>query len=266
MAFGRGKKDSKDRPAADVDGAPLDDDPDRTASGDSATTHDAGATDASTPPLGNRRPLDDEEAGGDATMPRLDLGCLRVPVLHGTEVRVEMNEAQQPIAATIVHGTNSLQVLAFAAPRHSGIWDEVRAEIAESVRTDGGQVDEIEADFGPELHARVRGEVQPGQVTEQQLRFVGFDGPRWFLRGVFSGPAATDPAQAQVLETVLTSIVVVRGTDPMAPRDPLQLRLPREATAAPDPAEGSEGGGDKPGQSRAVFELPKRGREITETS
>jgi len=264
MAFGRGKKDSKNGTAAEVDtdSEALDNESDRTASGDPAGA-DSGANDAAAPPAGDRRPLDDEEAGGDATMPRLDLGCLRVPVLPGTEVRVEMNEAQQPIAATVVHGTSALQVLAFAAPRHSGIWDEVRTEIAESVRTDGGKVDEVETDFGTELHARVRGEVTPGQVTEQELRFVGFDGPRWFLRGVFSGPAATHSSQAQVLETVLTSTVVVRGTDPMAPRDPLQLRLPREAGAAHEAAEAEAGEGDKPAP---VFELPKRGREITETS
>ena len=258
MAFGRGKKGSKNGADLETDGAMLEDEA-GTASGDSAGTDDGDVVGAA--PAGGRRPLDDEEAGGDATMPRLDLGCLRLPVLPGTEVRVEMNEAQQPIAATIVHGTNSLQVLAFAAPRNGGIWDEVRTEIAESVRTDGGHADETETDFGTELHTRVRAEVTPGQVTEQQLRFVGFDGPRWFLRGVFSGPAATHPAQAQVLETVLTSIVVVRGTDPMAPRDPLQLRLPREATAAREAAE--DGGGDKPAP---VLELPKRGREITETS
>ena len=254
MAFGRGKKD-KNGSAADVDDTPVDE-ADWTASGDSA---DDGAT-ADVAPVRDRRPLDDEEAGGDGSMPRLDLGCLRVPVLPGTEVRVEMNEAQQPIAATIVHGTNSLQVLAFAAPRNGGIWDEVRTEIAESVRADGGQADETETEFGTELHTRVRAEVTPGQVTEQQLRFVGFDGPRWFLRGVFSGPAATHPAQAEVLETVLTSVVVVRGTDPMAPRDPLQLRLPREAGAAREAAEGEDEAGDKP-----VLELPPRGREITET-
>jgi len=254
MAFGRGKKD-KNAPAADVDNT-AEDEAERTASGDSA---DDGAT-ADVTPVRDRRPLDDEEAGGDGSMPRLDLGCLRVPVLPGTEVRVEMNEAQQPIAATIVHGTNSLQVLAFAAPRNGGIWDEVRTEIAESVRADGGQADETETEFGTELHTRVRAEVTPGQVTEQQLRFVGFDGPRWFLRGVFSGPAATHPAQAEVLETVLTSVVVVRGTDPMAPRDPLQLRLPRDATAGREAAEGEDEAGGKP-----VLELPPRGREITET-
>ncbi len=161
---------------------------------------------------------------------------MRVPVLPGIEVRVELNEAQVPIAATIVHGASSLQVLAFAAPRNSGIWADVRSEIAESVRAEGGHVDEVDAGFGPELRTRVRGEAQHGKATEQVLRFVGFDGPRWFVRGVFSGPAATHPAQATVLETVLTSIVVVRGTDPMAPRDPLPLRLPKEALAAADPA------------------------------
>ena len=205
----------------------------------------------------DRRPLDETEAGGDDVLPRLDLGGVRVPVLPGTEVRVEMNEAQQPIAATIMHDASSLQILAFAAPRHSGIWDEVRAEIAESVRTGGGHVDEVDAGFGPELKARVRSEAEPGKVTEQALRFVGFDGPRWFVRGVFSGPAATDPKKATVLETVLTSVVVVRGTDPMAPRDPLPMRLPREVTANMEAAVEDAG--------PPKLELPERGPEITET-
>ena len=178
MALRRGKKGSKTGPAAEVDtdSAASDDESDRTASGDAVGADSGGATDATraVPPAGDRRPLDDEEAGGDATMPRLDLGCLRVPVLPGTEVRVEMNEAQQPIAATVVHGTSSLQVLAFAAPRHSGIWDEVRTEIAESVRTDGGKVDEVKTDFGIELHARVRGEVDTGtgDRTAAALRWL----------------------------------------------------------------------------------------------
>jgi Protein of unknown function (DUF3710) len=181
-------------------------------------------------------------------------------VLPQTEVRVELNEAQQPIAATVLNAGSSVQILAFAAPRHSGIWDEVRAEIADSVRADGGQVDEVVAVFGTELRARVRSEAQPGNVVEQSLRFVGFDGPRWFVRGVFSGPAATNPEQARVLESVLTSVVVVRGTDPMAPRDPLPLRLPRDATDTPDP----EGVDDAAAEPPMSFELPVRGPEITE--
>jgi hypothetical protein len=250
MAFGRSKKDRSGKDPA-VAGDELTDD-----GADDVSSDDVVSATAS-----DRRPLDETEAGGDDVLPRLDLGGVRVPVLPGTEVRVEMNEAQQPIAATILHDASSLQILAFAAPRNGGIWDEVRAEIAESVRTGGGHVDEVDAGFGPELKARVRNEAEPGKVTEQALRFVGFDGPRWFVRGVFSGPAATDPKKATVLETVLTSVVVVRGTDPMAPRDPLPMRLPREVTANVEAA--AEAAAEE--AARPKLELPERGPEITET-
>lgn len=262
MALRRAKRDktaTKDD-ATKVAGAGTDE----TAAGTDGVDRDDATTDDGTGAIARsgtveRRPLDEDEAGDDEALPRLDLGGLRVPVLPETELRVELNELQQPIAATVLHAGSTVQILAFAAPRNGGIWDEVRAEIAESVRADGGQVDEVETTFGLELRARVRAEPQPGQVTEQLLRFVGFDGPRWFVRGVFSGPAATNPAQAVVLESVLTSVVVVRGTDPMAPRDPLPLRLPRDATGGSDPAAAEEVA------ARPTFELPVRGPEITET-
>jgi hypothetical protein len=52
----------------------------------------------------------------------------------------------------------------------------------------------------------------------------------------------------------------------MAPRDPLQLRLPREATAAREAAEAAQGDSNSGAKQPPVFELPERGREITETS
>lgn len=256
MAFGRGKKGAADAAAS-------------AGAEDIVDVDDTDSADGSTSVPIARAPLDETEAGSDDVLPRIDLGGLRVPVLPGTEVRVELNEAQFPIAATIVHGPSTLQVLAFAAPRNSGIWAEVRAEIAESVRADGGHVEEVDAGFGPELRTRLKSEAQPGKTTEQVLRFVGFDGPRWFVRGVFSGPAATHPAQASVLETVLTSIVVVRGNDPMAPRDPLPLRLPKEALAVADPAAAAAAtaaDGSAAEAAGPVFELRDRSREITETS
>ena len=75
-------------------------------------------------------------------------------------------------------------------------------------------------------------------------RRSGVDGPRWFLRGLFSGPAAAGPGQsntaaagqsntdADVLENVFRDIVVVRGEHPVPPRDLLELRLPPEAAQA----------------------------------
>lgn len=203
-----------------------------------------------------RRPLDESEAGEGEAMQRLDLGSLRVPVLSDMEVRVELNERQQPVAASLLHAGSSVQVLAFAAPRGSGIWDEVRDEIADSVRKDGGEADEVDGVFGKELRIKLRAEVKPGQMAEQRLRFVGFDGPRWFVRGVFSGPAATNPQQAKALETVLTHVVVVRGADPMAPRDALPLRLPTDMPGLPQSGDAAQP------PSLDPFE---RGPEITET-
>jgi hypothetical protein len=61
-------------------------------------------------------------------------------------------------------------------------------------------------------------------------RFVGVDGPRWFLRGVIAGEGATDPDAAAKIEDLFRSIVVVRGTAPMPPRDLIPLKMPASAT------------------------------------
>lgn len=167
---------------------------------------------------------------------RLDLGALLVPVYEDMEVRVEVSPDSEVVTATLVDAGGGLQVNAFAAPRREGIWSEVQAEITASVREAGGTSEEATGPFGPELHARVPTEVA-GQSL-QPARFVGVDGPRWFLRGVITGPAATDPEQAARLEQAFRELVVVRGGEAMAPRDPLPLRLPQEAmeaAAVPEP-------------------------------
>lgn len=252
---GRRRKRGDDAPSPDeaysgepdaIEGA------DDTADG---TTDDAGATNLAVEPAA-RRPLDDSEAGDDATLRRLDLGSVRIPVLPDMEVRVELNEQRQPVAASVLHGESAVQILAFAAPRGSGIWDEVRAEIADGVRADGGEVHEVEGSCGPELRVRVPNpNTAEGQPAEHVLRFVGFDGPRWFLRGVFSGRAATEPPQAASLETLLMQVVVSRGQDPMAPRDPLPLQLPADVAGMPASSDQPE---------KPTLDPFHRGPEITE--
>jgi hypothetical protein len=88
------------------------------------------------------------------------------------------------------------------------------------------------------------------------VRFVGVDGPRWFLRGLFSGAAARETAAAAPLEAVLRACVVVRGNDPMAPGDPLPLHVPTEIP------EGMQQNDDDGGRRR--LPPPERGPEITE--
>lgn len=219
-----------------------------------------GAAPASTPgrPSG---PWDAADVDDD--IQRLDLGALLVPVPEGTEVRVDVQD-DQVVAATLVDGRSAIQIHAFAAPRSEGIWDDVRREIAESLNGSGGSAEEVDGPFGRELRARIPVPPeahQPGALGQAQpARFVGVDGPRWFLRGLVTGAAATDPQQARVLEQAFRDVVVVRGSEAMAPRDLLTLRLPKEAMQEMGMAPGEPGEPAKP-----TLDMLERGPEITET-
>lgn len=196
-------------------------------------------------------PWDEAEAPDDGVN-RLDLGSLRVPVREGIEVRVDIDQQnQQAVAVTLASATSVMQVTAFAAPRSAGIWADVRAEIAASLQTSGGSAEEVEGPYGVELAARVPTD-QKGQLVP--ARFVGVDGPRWFLRGMVQGRAAVDRAADPGLLEAFGQVVVVRGGDAMVVRDGLPITLPKEALEqAAAEAE------------RQGLTLPQRGPEITET-
>jgi hypothetical protein len=170
----------------------------------------------------------DERDAPDDDIARVDLGALRVPVGPGIDVRLEMNEAEQIIAVTLAAPDGHMQLGVFAAPRNEGIWDEVRAEIATSMRSDRGVPKEVpDAGFGTELVGKLAGE-GGGQVP---VRFIGVDGPRWFLRAMLVGAAATDKAKAARFEKALRQVIVVRGTEPLPVREAVPLQLPKELTA-----------------------------------
>ncbi|MFF4732909.1 DUF3710 domain-containing protein [Streptomyces mirabilis] len=163
---------------------------------------------------------------------RIDLGGLFVPGVEGMELRLEV-AGEDIVAATVVlRGSSAIQLQAFAAPKSEGIWDEVRSEIATGIRAQGGIVDEIEGQLGWELRAQVPVQLPDGREGVQVVRFVGADGPCWFLRGVISGQAAVQPAAAAPLEAVFRDTVVVRGQTAMAPRTPLTLTMPPYAAQA----------------------------------
>lgn len=123
-----------------------------------------------------------------------------------------------------------MQLGAYAAPRTEPIWDEVRAEIRESLR-DAVAVEEIAGPYGTELRARVRA----GDAV-RDVRFVGVNGPRWLVRAVYQGPAAVDPARAGLLAQCLAGVVVDRGREARPVREPLPLRLsPEVASRMPRP-------------------------------
>lgn len=237
------------------------------------TSEDAADT---PPPIGRPEGPWDVDDAPDDEIQRIDLGAMRVPVPADTEVRVDVGPDGQVIAATLVQGDSALQVNVFAAPRTIGIWAEVREEIATALREGGGKAEEAEGTYGPELEATV-----PSGDTFAPARFLGVDGPRWFVRALVTGPAATDRAAGAELEAALRNLIVVRGGTAMAVRDPLPLALPKEVAEQAAAAQAGEastsegesdadtdtdtdtrsGGGEPPGG----LSMPERGPEITET-
>ncbi|ANP49986.1 hypothetical protein J2Z21_001341 [Streptomyces griseochromogenes] len=189
---------------------------------------------------------------------RVDLGGLFVPGVDGMELRVEV-AGDAIVAATVVLRDSAIQLQAFAAPKREGIWGEVREEIAGGITQQGGIVDEVEGPLGWELRAQVPVQLPDGTGGFQVVRFVGVDGPRWFLRGVISGQGAVQPQAAGLLEQIFRDTVVVRGEGPMAPRDPVVLKLPNDAQMVPEGVQQEEGSRFSGGMGQL-----QRGPEITE--
>lgn len=184
---------------------------------------------------------------------RVDLGSIWLPPREGMELRMEVDRNTKVVtAAAVAIGASRLQVQAFAAPKTEGVWDEIRAELAESVTKQGGTVDDVPGPFGRELLARLPVRTPEGRTGHRPVRFLGVDGPRWFLRAVIGGKAAVDVKAAEELEALLGDVVVVRGDEPRAPRDLLPLRLPGTGPAPVAPP------------AQPSFDPMRRGPEITE--
>lgn len=212
--------------AEDVDVDPEDVDPDA-EDVEEDIDPDGGEVDADD--VRSQGPWDVSEVDPDDS--RIDFGGLQVSAVEGLELQVQADQETGRISLiTLVLGPAAAQVQAFAAPKSSGIWPDVRAEIVQGIRGAGGQAHEADGPFGVEVHAKV----QPtGGTGLAPARFVGIDGPRWFLRAILLGAAATPGAQAAAIEDALRGIVVVRGAEAMAPREPLALSIPGAPEAAP---------------------------------
>lgn len=182
----------------------------------------------------------------------LDMGSYYLPFLKGIELRVKANRAtQQVLGTTITYGSSSVEIEAFAAPKTLGLWDDVRADLIEANK----DAKEVEGVFGTELALPVT--VKGGRKV--LTRIVGVDGPRWMLRGIFSGKAATDPEgeEAKALNQFFADIVVERGDNPLAPRDLISMHppvAPAERKAAKAAAEEAEQKTEIPGKPKGPFD------------
>lgn len=153
---------------------------------------------------------------------RLDLGSVLLPVPPGGQLQVEMTPEGQPQAVHLATEHGRITVAAYAAPKTSGQWRLVAADLADSLRKDGARVSVENGPWGRELLALTEG---------ADLRFIGVDGYRWMVRLVAAGPsgAANDGSPlVKAARAILSETVVRRGEDPLPVRDPLPVVLPQQ--------------------------------------
>ncbi len=211
-------------------------------------------------------PYDSSEQSTDESY--LDFGSLKVKMIDGLNMRLDVDQkTQQMVAVTLTKGNASLQVQAFAAPKSYGIWFDIADEIAQSVRQQGGTAEFLMGPLGRQMISKLPAKTADGRNGYRVARFVGVDGPRWFLRGVFSGDAALKVEAAAEMEEVFRSIVVDRGEDPRPPRDILPMTVPESILEAQEEQKrAAQKSVEEKKTSRPITSrpMPRRGPEITE--
>jgi hypothetical protein len=277
VIFGRKKKarsgedeaevESTEAPVADADDAvdePADqiaDEPAEAADGEAGPTSDGADDGLDTEALDATEwrtagPFEVSELSGaddesEDDQPRIDLGSIIVTPVPGSELRLQVNEAQEIVSAMLVLpvtapvtngaqpevvGSSALELSAYAAPRSGGLWAELRDEISEAAAEVGGSAELAAGPFGVELRRLLPVTTPDGEQGYQPSRMWVAEGPRWLLRGIVYGQAAIesdddDPAVAGVLEA-FREVVVRRGDEAMAPGDLLPMSMPADLQPA----------------------------------
>ncbi|WP_404285627.1 DUF3710 domain-containing protein [Glutamicibacter arilaitensis] len=182
----------------------------------------------------------------------LDFGSILVKPIPGMKVRMDIEQANQRVVAVSLEIAESrVQLMAFASSKSSSLWPGIREKITGDIREQKGEIFTRDGEHGEELLAKVPQQLADGRAGHVALRFVGVDGPRWFLRAVVGGAAIADEEATKIVDELLRSVVINRGDKPLPPAELLPLNVPSNASTRAETPE--------PDISR-----PERGPEITQ--
>ncbi len=165
--------------------------------------------------------IEDFDDPADAELARLDLGSVLIPMPEGSQLQVELTETGVPSAIWVITPNGRFTIAAYAAPKTTGLWREVAAELADSLRKDSAKVVIRDGPWGREVIGTASGVVH----------FIGVDGYRWMIRCVVNGPHETIDALVEEAREALADTVVRRGDTPLPVRTPLPVQLPEPMAA-----------------------------------
>ncbi|MBV9512992.1 MAG: DUF3710 domain-containing protein [Mycobacteriaceae bacterium] len=166
--------------------------------------------------------IEDFEDPAQAEVARLNLGSVLIPMPTTGQLQVELTETGVPSAVWVITPSGRFTIAAYAAPKTTGLWREVAAELAEALRKDATKVSVEMGPWGREV---------VGSGANGIVRFIGIDGYRWMIRCVINGAEDTVDAAAAEARKALADTVIRRGDTPLPVRTPLPVTLP-EAMAA----------------------------------
>lgn len=216
--------EAEDAQAADAAEAPADEAQDAAADEDVAAEADADEADDIDLTQGPWD-YDDEGIDPDDDDRYISFGSMFLPLVEGLTIRAKRSQDPQspsPLESiTVQLGDGAIEIVPFAAPKTLGLWDDMSDELLDANKSAKVQ----EGRFGDEvmLPVAVKGKTM-------MTRIVGVDGPRWLLRGIFTGDAADGESDnKKALEDYFAQIIVRRGDAPLAPRDIIPILPPKTA-------------------------------------
>ena len=161
--------------------------------------------------------LGDFDDPAQAEVARLNLGSVLIPAPETGQLQVELTETGVPSAVWVITPNGRFTIAAYAAPKSTGLWREVAAELSEALRKD---VANVSIEMGP------WGREVVGSGENGIVRFIGIDGYRWMIRCVVNGTEDTIDVVATEARKALADTVVDRGDTPLPVRSPLPVQLP----------------------------------------
>lgn len=190
-------------------------------------------------------PFDINEVDLDADeVRRIDFGAIILTPFEGMKLQINPDPKTKGIQAVIASdGCSAIELAVFAAPAKSSIIADTRRDILVAAQKAGGQVRLAPGPFATEIR-----QIRPVQLPDGRERSVLtrtwlVQGPRWLLRGVVMGEAATASGADGVSELwyeFFANTVVRRDKQPRVPGDLIPLSLPRSTTEnSPVAGEGS---------------------------
>ena len=181
-------------------------------------------------------PFDIGEVDLDAdNVERLDLGTVILTPFDGMKMQLQVNPANNQVQAVLImHAQSALEVALFAAPAYSSMLAEVRTDMAKATEDAGGTMQLAAGPFGTEVRRVLPVTTPDGRAGQAATRTWFAEGPKWLLRGVLMGEAATREGEggpAALLYEFFCNLVVRRGDDPRVPGQLIPMTVPPSLVA-----------------------------------